>query len=146
MISDARTYEDDRWMKRKQDRIQDLLTSLDVLATSLFAAISVAERQIVVLQDLHSVFSTSYRTKAKDYEKGYPLRRNPFYKNIVPIPILLENPQQIWPNTLETIEEVVRERESFIRKIRGLVENMDIRRKIVYFIILELRTSMLTAR
>ena len=133
MISDARTYEDDRGMKRKQDRIQDLLTSLDVLAAGFFAAISVAERQIVVLKDLHSVFLTSYRTKLRCYEEGYPLRRNPFYNNIVRIPILCENLEQILPDTLETIDEVVRERECFIRKIKGLVENMDIRRKIVYF-------------
>ncbi|PUU80824.1 hypothetical protein B9Z19DRAFT_682159 [Tuber borchii] len=130
MISDARAYRDDWGMKREQDRIQDLLTSLDVLAASSFAAISVAERQIVVLQDLHSVFLTSYRTKSKDYEKGYPLRQNPFHRNILTIPILSENPQQIWPNTLDTIDEVVRERKYFIKKVKGLVENMDIRRKI----------------
>ena len=133
MISDARTYEDDEGMKRKQDRVRGLLASLEILAAGFFAAISVAERQIVVLRDLQSVFLTSYRTKFRCNEEGYPLRRNPFYNNTLAIPILCENPEQIWPNTLETIDEVVRERECFIRKIRGLVENMDTRRKIVYF-------------
>ena len=117
--------------KRKQKRVRELLTALNSLSADLFAALNVAERQIAVLQDLHSVFLTSYRTKTKDYEKGYPLRRNPFHKNIVTIPILSENPEQIWPNTLDTIDEVVRERESFIKKVKELVENMDIRRKIV---------------
>jgi len=117
--------------KRKQKRVRDLLTVLNGLSANLFAALSVAERQIAVLQDLHSIFFTSYRTKSKDYEKGYPLRRNPFHKNVVTIPILSENPEQMWPNTLETINEVVRERESFIKNIKELVENMDIRRKIV---------------
>ena len=129
MISGAGIYKDDQ--EAKQKGVQDLLTNLNKLSADLFAAISVAERQIAVLQDLHSVFLTSYRTKAKDGEKGYPLRRNPFYRNVVPIPILLENPEQIWPNTLDTIDEVVRERKSFIKKVRELVKNMDIRRKIV---------------
>ena len=121
----------DRVQKRKQKRIRDLLTALNRLSGDLFAAISVAERQITVLQDLHSIFLTSYRTKTKTYEKGYPLRRNPFYNNTLTIPILSENPEQIWPNTLDTIDEVVRERKSFINKVEKLVENMDIRRKIV---------------
>ncbi|PUU82950.1 hypothetical protein B9Z19DRAFT_1190011 [Tuber borchii] len=129
MISDADLNKDDQAAKQK--RVQDLLVALNRLSADFFAAISVAERQIAVLQDLHSVFLTSYRTKTKDYEKGYPLRRNPFYRNVVPIPILLENPEQIWPNTLDTIDEVVRERESFIKKVGKLVENMDIRRKIL---------------
>jgi len=117
--------------RRKQGRIRDLLTSLNRLSADLFAAISMAERQISVLQDLHSVFFTSYRTKTKNAEKGHPLRQNPFYQHIVPIPILLENPEQIWPNTLDTIDELIRERKSFIQKVKELVENMDIRRKIV---------------
>ena len=121
----------DKIQKRKQQRVRDLLTALNKVSADFFAAISLAERQIAVLQDLHSVFLTSYRTKTKDYEKGYPLRRNPFYRNVTPIPILLENPEQIWPNTLDTIDEVVRERKSFIKKVRELVDNMDIRRKIV---------------
>lgn len=117
--------------KRKQERILDLLTSLNRLSANLFAAISVAERQIAVLQDLHSVFSAGCRTKTKDHQKEYPLGRNPFYKNIAPIPILSENSEQIWPNTLETVDEVVRERKYFIKKIKELVGNMDIRRKMV---------------
>ncbi|PUU82946.1 hypothetical protein B9Z19DRAFT_1040095 [Tuber borchii] len=117
--------------KRKQRRVRELLASLNSLSAALFAAISVAERQIAVLRDLHSVFSMSYRTKAKDYERGYPLRRNPFHRNVALIPILSENPEQIWPNTLDTIDEVVRERKSFIKKVKELVQNMDIRRKIL---------------
>ena len=121
----------DNVLKRKQRRVQKLFASINKLSAALFATISVAERQIAVLQDLHNVFSTSYRTKTKDYERGYPLRRNPLYRNVVPIPILSENPEQIWPNTLDTITEVVRERKDFIKKVKELVENMDIRRKIV---------------
>ncbi|PUU79857.1 hypothetical protein B9Z19DRAFT_1124564 [Tuber borchii] len=103
--------------KKKQMRVQFLLASLNGLSAALFATINVAERQFAVLQDLHSVFLTSYRTKTKDGEKGYPLRRNPFFKN---------------PNTLDTIDEVVREKESFIKKIKGLVENMEVRREILF--------------
>ena len=125
-----RVKENNAWEK-KQMRVRFLLTSLNSLLAALFATISVAERQVAVLQDLHSVFLTSYRTKAKDGEKGYPLRQNPFFKNVALIPILSENLQQIWPNTLDTIDEVVRERESFIKKIKGLVENMEVRREIV---------------
>ena len=119
--------------KRKQKRVRGLLTDLNRLSANLFAAISVAERQITVLQDLHSVFSTSYRTKTKHHEKGYPLQRNPLHKNVVTIPILSENPEQIWPNTLDTIDEVVRERKCFIKEVKELVENMEVRRKIVRF-------------
>ena len=135
----SKWYEDygrarqDNIQRRKQQRVRGLLTALNGLSADLFAAISVAERQITVLQDLHSVFLTSYRTKTKHHEKGLPIQRNPFHKNIVTIPILSENPEQIWPNTLDTINEVVRERESFIKKVKELVENMDIRRKIVQF-------------
>ena len=131
MISDAEIYEDDQGMKRKHKRVQDLLTSLNRLSASLFAAIGVVERQIAVLQDLHSLFLTSCRTKIKDYEKGYSLRQNPFYKNIDPILILSENSEQIWPNTMGAIDEVVQERKCFVEKVRALVENMDIRSKIV---------------
>ena len=127
MISDTRVYQN----QEKQRKVRELLTNLNRLSANFFAAISVAERQIAVLQDLYSVFLTSYRTKTKDYERGYPLRRNPFHRNVVPIPILSENPEQIWPDTLDTIDEVVRERKSFIWKVKELVENMDIRRKIV---------------
>ena len=118
-------------MKKKQKRVQDLLTSLNTLSASLFATVSVGKRQIAILQDLHSVLLTSYRTKTKGYEKGYPLRRNPFYRKVTPIPILSEQPEQIWPDTLDTIDEVVREKKSFIEEVKELVENMDIRRKIV---------------
>ena len=121
----------DKIHKRKQQRVRDLLTALNGLSADFFAAISVVERQIAVLQDLHSVFLTSYRTKTRGYEKGYPLRRNPFHRNVALIPIFSENPEQIWPNTLDTIDEVVREREFFIKKVKELVENMDVRRKIV---------------
>ena len=117
--------------KRKQRRVRELLASLNSLSAAFFAAISVVERQIAVLRDLHSVFSMSYPTKTKDYERGYPLRRNPFHRKFAPIPVLSENPEQIWPNTLDTIDEVVRERKCFIKKVKELVENLDIRRKIV---------------
>ena len=130
------TEKDGRKMDAEDERVQRtrcLLASLNTLAAALFAAISVAERQITILQDLHGLFLTSCRTKIKDYEKGYPLQQSPFYKNIAPIPILSENSEQIWPNTLETIDEAVGERKSFIKNVRELVENMDIRRKIVQF-------------
>ena len=117
--------------KRKQKRVRGLLTALNSLSAELFAATSVAERQIAILQNLHNVFSASHRTKTKDHEKGYPVRQNPFYKNFSPIPILSENSEQTWPNTLDAIDEVVRERTFFIKKVKELVENMDIRRKIV---------------
>ena len=149
MISDAKTCERNQGMRRirtddedeqvrqnnvrerEQGKVRGLLASLNRLSAALFAAISVAERQIAVLKDLHSLFLTSYRTKTKEYETGYPLRQNPFHRNVAPIPILSENPEQIWPNTLDTIDEVVREREYFIKKVNQLVGNMDIRRKIV---------------
>ena len=131
MISDAEIYEDDQGMKRKQKRVQDLLISLNRLSAGLVAAIGVVERQIAVLQDLQSLFMASCRTKIQNYEKGCPLRQNSFYKNIAPIPILSENSDQIWPNTLDTIDEMVRERKCFITKIGALVENMKTKRKIV---------------
>ena len=149
MISDAKTCEQNQGIRRirmddedeqvrqnnvqerKQRKVRGLLASLNRLSAALFAAISVAERQIAVLKDLHSLFLTSYRTKTKEYEKGYPLRRNPFHRKVAPIPILSENSEQIWPNTLDTIDEVIREREYFIKKVEQLVGNMDIRRKIV---------------
>ncbi|CUS12896.1 unnamed protein product, partial [Tuber aestivum] len=117
--------------KRKQKRVLGLLTSLNRLSAGLFAAISVAERQIAVLQDLHSVFLTSYRTKSKDHDR-YSLWQNPFHKNIAWIPILSQNQGQIWPKTLDTIDDVVRERKSFTRKVKELVEIMDIRRNILF--------------
>jgi len=118
--------------ERKQRRVRELLTSFNMLSAALFAALSVTERQISILQDIHSVFLTSYRSKSRDNKKGYPLRRNPFHKHVAPIPTLSENPEQIWPKTLDTIDEVVRERQSFSKKVKELVENTDIRRKIVY--------------
>jgi len=118
----------------KQRSTRDLLASFNRFSASLLATVSVAERQIEILRDLHSVFLTSYRTKTKDYEKGYRLPQNPFYKNVATIPILSENPEQIWTNALDTIDEVVKERKCFIRKIKALVENMEIRRKIVLFL------------
>ena len=115
----------------KQEGVRDLLTAFNRLSADLFAAISLAERQIAVLQDLHSVFLTSYRTKSKDYVKGCLPLRNPFHRNVLQIPILSENPEQIWTRTLDTVDEVVRERKSFIKRVRELVENMEVRRKIV---------------
>ncbi|PUU82949.1 hypothetical protein B9Z19DRAFT_1061381 [Tuber borchii] len=105
VISDAEIYGDGQGRERKQKGVRDIIAALHRFSADLSAATSVAKRQIAVLQDLHSVFSTSYRTKTKDYEKGYPLRRNPFHRNVAPVPILLENPEQIWPNTLDTIDE-----------------------------------------
>lgn len=117
--------------ERKQERVRDLLTSINNLGAALLAVIRVSERQIAVLQDLHTVFSTSYRTKTQDHEKGYSSLRNPFYRNIVPIPVLLENPGQIWPGAVDTVDEVIRERRSFVLEVKELVGNMEIRRKIV---------------
>ena len=82
MISDSEIYEDDRGVKREQRRVQDLLSSLNRLSATLFAAIGVAEQQIAILQDLHCLFLASCRTKIQDYEKRCSLRQNPFYKNI----------------------------------------------------------------
>ena len=149
LISDAKTCEDSQGEKlklklnnfteqifqenvwrRKQKRVRDLLTSLNRLSASLFAAISVAKRQVAVLQDLHSIFTTRGQTKTKDHEGRYPLRQNLFL-DIAPIPILSKNPEQIWASDLTTINEVVQERKPFIKKVKELVENMDIRRKIV---------------
>jgi len=135
-MSDAEINKDDEGVGKQ--RVQDLLTALNRLSTDLFAAISLAERQIAVLQDLYSVFSTSYRTKSGDSEKGHLLRQNPFHRNVVSIPVLSENPEEIWPKTLDTIDEVIRERKSFIKKVRGLVENMEVKRKIVIILIPQL--------
>ena len=129
MEEEAEQVRQNNIRERKQRKVRGLLASLNSFSAALFAAISVAERQIAILQDIHSVFLTSYRTKTRDHQEGY--RRNPFHRNFAPIPILSENPEQIWPNTLDTVDEVVRERKSFIKKLKELVENMDIRRKIV---------------
>ncbi|PWW79092.1 hypothetical protein C7212DRAFT_355230 [Tuber magnatum] len=127
-VEDYEQARKDNVQREKQRRVRRLLASLNSLSAALFAAMSVAERQIAVLEDLHSVFLTSHRRKTKDRNGG---RQNPFHKSIALIPILLENREQIWPNTLDTIDEVVQERKTFIEKIKGLVENMDIRRKIL---------------
>jgi len=119
-----------RVQRRKQRRVRDLLTFLNWFSASLFAAISVAERQVAVLQDLHALFTTRGQTKTKDHERRYPLRQNPFL-DITPIPILSKNLEQIWASDLTTINEVVQERKFFIKKVKELIENMDIRRKIV---------------
>jgi len=117
--------------KRKQRRVRDLLTSLNSLSAALFAAISVAERQTVVLQDLHKIFFTSYRTKTKYHERKYSSHRNPCYKRVPRISILSEYPEQAWRNIFDIIDEMVEERKSFVQKIKELVENMDVRRNIV---------------
>jgi len=125
-----RTRRNNVW-KRKQRRIQEIHASLSNLFASLLAAINLAERQMVVLQDLHSLSSASSRTKTKDYEKGSPLCQRPFYTSIAPIPTPSENSEKIWPNTLVAIDEVIKERKCFIEKIKALVENMEIWREIV---------------
>ena len=117
--------------KRKQRRVRELLDSLNNLSAAFFAAISVLERQIAVLQDLHGVLLAGSQTETKNYEKRYPLRRNPFHNRIVPTPVLSENSEQICPGALDTIDEVVRERKCSIQKIKELVENTEIRRKFV---------------
>jgi len=118
---------------RNHRRVQDSITSLNGISASLLSAISVAERQIAILQDLQDLFLASCRTKIKDYEKGYPLRQNPFYRNIAPIPILSENSEKIWPNTLDAIDKVVEGRKCFIEKVKELVGSMENRRKFVCF-------------
>ena len=125
----------------KQRRVRDLLTSLNSLSAALFAAIAVAERQTVVLLDLHKMFLVSCQTEAtrKDHEERYPLRRSPSYKGFAGIPTTPKYPEQEWRNILDTIGEMVQERKSFIQKIRELVENMDIRRKIVWLSYLKLQ-------
>jgi len=117
--------------KRKQARIRHLLTFLNELSASVFAAIGVAERQVAVLQDLHTLFPTSSRAGAGYREKEFPLCQNLLHKKISPIPIVSENPEQMWQNALDTIEEVLRERNSFIKRINVLVENMEVRGEIV---------------
>jgi len=120
----------DSVQERKDRRVRDLLTSSNRLLASLFAALSLAKRQTVVLQELHSLLLISYRTKTKDYEKGCPLRLGPFHKDVVPILIPSENPEQM-PNTLEAIDELIRERGRFVEEIQVLVKNMEARSTIV---------------
>jgi len=103
--------------KRKQGSIQELFASLNGLSAGLFAATSVAERQVTLLDELRSVFSTSCG--------------NPEYlRNASLIPILSEYPVQV-ATILKTIEELIREREAFIRKVKSLMEYMEIKRYIV---------------
>ncbi|RPB03054.1 hypothetical protein L873DRAFT_1787206 [Choiromyces venosus 120613-1] len=126
-ISNAKTGEDNQSIKsipvdmpltlkllialpKQHAEVQRLLISLNSLSAYMFAAISVVERNDKV---------NSQR------------RQNPFHRNPAPIPIFQENPEQIWSNTLDTIKEVDQERKSFIQKIKDLIENMDIRRKIL---------------
>ncbi|KAG0638287.1 hypothetical protein HOY80DRAFT_906499, partial [Tuber brumale] len=117
---------------RKKKRVRVLLTSLNRISVALFAAISVTERQIVILQDIHDLFLTSCPTKVGDYEKRYRSWQNPFHKTSAPIPILSENPEQIFPATLDAIGGVIGGRRSSLQKIKQLVENIDIRRKMLF--------------
>ena len=119
------------FQERKQRRVRDLLASFNRLSTALFSGIDVAERQTAVLQDLHRIFSISYSGKTKDFEKECPLRKNPLIKKIGPIPIVSENPEQMWPSVLDTVDEISLERKCFIKKVGVLVENMQIKREIV---------------
>ena len=114
--------------KIKQRSVRNI-ASINRLSAGLSAAIKVAERQIALLQNLHTVFLTSYRTKTKDREKRYPPQKTHFWTG--PIPVLSEYPEQAWQNILDAIDEVVRERKSFIREIKELVGMLDIKRKIV---------------
>jgi len=132
-MSDIESIQNDHdyQVEENQKRAQALLTTFNSLSGDFLATLSVVERQVAVLQDLRRVFSTGDPTKAKNSENEYKLRQNPFFKYIALAPILSEYPERVWPNILGTIDEVVRERKSFTKKIKGLVENMDIRRKIV---------------
>jgi len=100
------------------------------LAAILFAAIRTAERQIAVIQDLHTIFLTSF-LKTRDHEQRYPLHQNTFCKDVALIPILLEYSEQAWPNSLQSIDEAIRERKSFIKEIKELVRISDSKGKIV---------------
>jgi len=128
MMSKGEVYEGNEGIR---SRFPNFLASLNILSEGLSAAISIAERQIAVLHDLQTVFSTIYRAKATDLEKGYALRQSPFIKNIALTPILSEYPEQVWPNILGTIDEVVLERKSFIGKIEGLLKSVETRKYIV---------------
>ena len=118
-------------LNRKRRKVRGLLTSLNRLSASLFAAISVAERQITVLQELYTLLSKRDQIKTKAREGGYPLRQNSSFKDIAPTLTPSENPEQLWPGDLVAIDRVVRERKSFIKKIKVLVENMGARREAV---------------
>lgn len=155
MILDAKTYQDNQrqmgipadqlslvmilfkdYEKPRRETVRMIkersirnIGSISRLSAGLSAAIKVAERQIALLQNLHTVFLTSYLTKTKDREKRYPLQKTHFWKG--PIPILSDYPEQVWLNILDAIDEVVRERKSFIREVKELVEMLDVKRKIV---------------
>ena len=127
-------YEQDRQdyiLERKRESVRDLFTSLNRLSAGLFAAISVVEQQIAILQDLYTLFLARDQTKTKAREGGYSLRQNTSFKDIAPTLTLSENPEQLWPGDLVAIDRVVRERKSFIKKIKVLVENMGARRETV---------------
>ena len=132
LSKDLKRVQENKVKKLKQRRVRDLIAYINRLSAALFAAISVGERQTLVLQDLHKMFSTSYRTKTKDHEKRCPPRRNPSCERVARIPIFSGYPEQAWRNILDTIDEMIQERKSFIQKIKELVENMDIQRKIVW--------------
>ncbi|PUU82957.1 hypothetical protein B9Z19DRAFT_1061389 [Tuber borchii] len=117
--------------KIKQRSVRNI-ASFNRISAGLFSAIKVAERQIVILQNLHTVFLTSYLTKTNNREKRYPLPQNLFCKDVAPIPVLSEFPEQLCPNILDAIDEVVRGRKSFIREIKELVEILDVKRKILF--------------
>ncbi|PWW79093.1 hypothetical protein C7212DRAFT_360614 [Tuber magnatum] len=118
--------------KRNRTAVQKLLTSLDTLSADLFAVISMAERQIAILDDLHGVLLASYRTKARNHDERSSLRQNPSHKNVALALTLAENPEQMWQNTSDSIDEVVQKRKSFIKRAERLLENMEIRRKILF--------------
>jgi len=103
--------------KRKQRSVEDLFASLSGLSAGLFAATSVVEKQLAVLEDLRGVFSTGSR-------------KTPYLRNAALIPILSEYPEQV-SRISETIGELLLERKSFIKKLKNLVEYMEIRRYIV---------------
>ncbi|PWW79097.1 hypothetical protein C7212DRAFT_153698 [Tuber magnatum] len=117
------------YFQRNQRRA--LLTSLNRHSAALFSVIMVAERQIELLHDLHRVFSTIYPARTQDHGGNQSPKNRP-YQNIFPRPILLESPGEIQSNSLDTIDELIRERILFIKKIKVLVKNIDNRRSIFF--------------
>ncbi|CUS12892.1 unnamed protein product [Tuber aestivum] len=115
---------------KEQGRGQDLI-SFNKLLVGLFAVISVAERQIEILQDIRRVFSATYPTSNKAHQTGHPRPQNALYGNAALIPALPECTKDERPDTLDIIDKIVRERKSVIAHIRRLVGNMDIKRKIL---------------
>ncbi|PUU82942.1 hypothetical protein B9Z19DRAFT_965966 [Tuber borchii] len=126
MISDVKPYEGDQGMRATRN-----IASFNKLSAALYAAINMAERQIAILQDLHNIFLAGHQKKTRDPEKEYPLRQNLSHRDAAPTPTLRGNPGRILPNALDTkvIGRVVQERKSFIRKVKGLVENTVVRRE-----------------